>query len=184
MKAEAYAVIGSVLGLALALQVGLPAAALSASAPLPLEPLTFLLGTWGASGGGKPGEATGSATFETNLQGRIIIRTSYAAYPASDSTPASRHDDLMVIYTAEATGMRADYYDNEGHVIHYLVRVVAPGEAIFVSEVVPGAPRYRLTYKLRTDGVLAGTFEVAPPGRPDAFAQYLVWESLKVKAGG
>ena len=41
----------------------------------------------------------------------------------------------------------------------------------------PG-PRFRLTYRLGTDGIIAGSFEIAPPGKPDAFGPYLTW-SLK-----
>ncbi|MCX5753109.1 MAG: hypothetical protein NTW97_05615 [Candidatus Krumholzibacteria bacterium] len=163
--------------------IALLAAAVSAYAGVPkeLEPLEFLLGKWEASGGGKPGEAAGSATFARGLQGRVIIRTSYAEYSASAQAPASRHDDLMVIYVSDGSGIRADYYDNEGHVIRYAVMVTGPGEASFVSEIAGGAPRFRLSYKLGSDGILKGEFAMAPPGKPEAFAPYLVWESRKAK---
>jgi hypothetical protein len=56
------------------------------------------------------------------------------------------------------------------------------GEAIFVSEIVSGTPRFRLNYKLGADGLLKGEFAVAPPGKPEAFSPYLVWESRKAAA--
>jgi len=166
----------------LALGVILTSTSVHAEVPKQLEPLTFLLGEWEAAGGGQPGQGTGTAAFALGLQDRVIIRTSYASYPASKTAPASRHDDLMVIYASEGERMRADYYDNEGHVIHYTVTAAVPGEASFVSDTASGAPRFRLSYKLGPDGLLKGEFAIAPPGKPEAFARYLVWESRKAAA--
>jgi hypothetical protein len=146
--------------------------------PAELEPLGFLIGQWSASGAGQPGAASGAATFTRSLQDRVILRTSYAEYPATEAKPASRHDDLMVIYAAAGGGSRADYYDNEGHIIHYAVRSPAPREAIFLSEP-DGGPRFRLTYRLEATGVLRGEFAVSPPGAGEAFKPYLTWESRK-----
>jgi hypothetical protein len=153
------------------------AAAAQAVLPVELEPLGFLLGEWMAAGGGEPGTSSGITAFTPALQDRVILRTSHAEYPASSSGPASRHDDLVIIYSAEGGGLRADYYDNEGHVIRYVVTVVSPGEAVFTSEAAAGAPAYRLTYTLAPEAVLKGRFEIAPPERPDAFSTYLSWES-------
>jgi len=174
----------SLRGMVLVFAVMLVAVSSSAEAPKQLEPLAFLLGNWEASGSGKPGEAAGAATFARGLQDRVIIRTSYAEYPASAKALASRHDDLMIIYASEGAGIRADYYDNEGHVIHYTVTIAAPGEASFVSDIAAAAPRFRLNYKLGSDGALTGEFAIAPPGKPEAFSRYLAWESRKAGAGG
>jgi hypothetical protein len=174
--------VGHVVAAAL-LGASAAATGMQATGPTALEPLAFLLGTWEAIGSGKPGEATGRATFAPSLQDRIMIRTSYAETPGTPTAPASRHDDLLVIHAAEG-GLRADYYDNEGHVIRYAVGVPAPGAATFVSDIVSGSPRYRLAYQLGSDGILRGTFAVAPPGKPEAFAQYLSWESRKTETGG
>lgn len=148
--------------------------------PTQLAPLDFLLGDWDAAGA-KPGDASGKTTFARNLQDRIILRTNSADYPAANGKPASRHDDLMLIY-ATADAMRADYYDNEGHVIHYAVTSPAPNQAVFLSDATPSAPRFRLTYKLGSDGQLEGQFEIAPPGQADSFKPYLAWKSSKSKA--
>jgi len=169
----------SLRAIGLAFVVIAAAASVNAEAPKQLEPLTFLLGEWEASGGGQPGQGTGIATFARGLQDRVIMRTSYAEYPASKTAPASRHDDLMVIYDGDGGHIRADYYDNEGHIIHYTVTVAVSGEASFVSDAASGTPRFRLSYKLGPDGLLKGEFAIAPPGKPDAFARYLVWESRK-----
>jgi hypothetical protein len=120
--------------------------------------------------------------FTRSLQDRVIVRTNIAEYPASAGKPAYRHDDLMVIWSAAEEGVRADFYDNEGHVIHYAVRSPAPGQAVFESDASSGRPRFRLTYKLKATGMLEGEFEIAPPGSPEAYKPYLKWESRKAAA--
>lgn len=150
-----------------------------AGEPPELKPLRFLIGQWEAVGSGKPGTATGSATFASGLQERVLIRTSYAEYPARGSKPAARHDDLMVIYVDSDAQVKADYYDNEGHIIRYHVQTSPDSTAAFVSEVSPTSPRYRLTYRMGTDGLLSGSFEIAQAVNPEAFTVYLSWTSRK-----
>jgi hypothetical protein len=154
------------------------AAALGAE-PAELKPFDFLLGEWQSSGTGQPGSGTGTAVFTRGLQDRVLLRTSYAEYPAADGKPASRHDDMMVIHAAPGGEVRADYYDNEGHVIRYAVSSPATGQAVFLSEPASGAPRFRLTYTLDGSGVLRGEFATAPPGATADFKPYLQWESRK-----
>jgi hypothetical protein len=113
------------------------------------------------------------------LQDRVVLRTSYAEYPATGGQAASRHDDLMIIYAVPGAGARADYWDNEGHVIRYSVQSPAPGRAVFVSEARPGEPRYRLSYALEASDVLKGEFAIAAPAAPGSFEAYLTWESRK-----
>src|SRR5437667_12686988 len=82
----------------------------------------FILGKWTAEGGGQPGQAaSGGFSFETDLQGQILIRRSYSEYPATAAKAAFRHDDLMVIYHEPGKEAEAVYFDNEGHTIHYAV---------------------------------------------------------------
>jgi hypothetical protein len=150
---------------------------LSAGEPKGLDPFRFLIGMWQSSGGGKPGEGSGTAEFSQGLGGRIITRKSFAEYPPSAGSPGYRHEDLMVMYISNDSSVNADYFDNEGHVIRYAVRSPAPGEAVFLSPASPAAPRYRLSYSLASEGSLNGKFEVAPPGHPDEFATYLTWSS-------
>ena len=156
------------------------AAAPAASA---LEPFAFLVGEWPSTGSGQPGAGTGTATFARSLQDKVIVRTSHAEYPAAGDKPATRHDDLMVIYAAPGGGARADYYDSEGHVIRYAVQSPAPGQAIFLGDAAGGGPRFRLAYTLAAPGVLKGEFAIAPPGTPEAFKPYLTWESHKKGEG-
>jgi hypothetical protein len=161
------------IGLAIVLWTGSP----RAQGGAPLEMLQFLLGEW--EGLGEQGAATGGSAFTPAVQNRVIVRTNYSNTPASASSPASRHDDLMTIYV-EGDVVKADYFDNEGHVIRYLVQST-PGEAVFLSEVRPGEPRYRLTYTRVSATTIKGRLHVAPPGRPDQFAAYLSWNARKTR---
>jgi hypothetical protein len=149
-----------------------------AERPAQLAPFEFLLGDWEAVG--DQAGATGGFTFAPAVQDRVIVRTNYSNTPASGGTAASRHDDVMTIYV-EASIVRADYFDNEGHVIRYVAQT-REGEVRLLSEIKPSEPRYRLTYTKGSATIVKGTFEVAPPGQPEAFAPYLSWTARRVAA--
>ena len=53
-----------------------------------LDDLKFLIGDWEATGGGDPGVGKGGFSFTFDLQSKIIIRRSYAEYPATTDRPA------------------------------------------------------------------------------------------------
>lgn len=148
---------------------------LQAERPALLAPLEFLLGEWEAVG--DPSGATGGFTFAGAVQDRVIVRTNYSNTPAADGKPASRHDDVMTIYV-DGTVVKADYLDNEGHVIRYTAQV-HDGEVRFLSDATPSEPRYRLTYSKGPASTITGRFEIAPPGKPDAFANYLSWTARR-----
>jgi len=135
----------------------------------------FLLGKWVAEGGGQPGQASaGGFSFDFDLQGRVLVRRNYSEYPATGSKPAFRHDDLMVIYQEPEKGTYAEYFDNEGHVIHYAVSISEDKKTItLTSDVVSSAPRFRLLYRQRKDDSLSIEFDIAPPGKPDSFSKYV-----------
>lgn len=135
----------------------------------------FLLGDWVAEGGGAPGQATGKFSFTADLQGAVIIRKSYAEYPATKDKPAYRHDDLMVLYADAASNQpRAIFFDNEGHTINYSIRAADDGSSIeFLSEPQGASPRFRLTYQKAGADAVKLKFEIAPPGKPDLFQTYI-----------
>lgn len=114
----------------------------------PWKPLQMLSGEW-------VGDSPGACSFSFDLQRRVMVRKSYA------EGAASRHEDLMVVYLEK--GLRAIYFDNEDHVIHYTVEPGADSVR-FVNE------QYRLTYRKDGDKLLMD-FEIAAPGKP--FANYL-----------
>ena len=158
----------------LALALAVSTAAVRAAEGPPLAPLDFLLGAWEATGGGAPGSGAGTTSFERRLGNKVIVRTNHADYPATKDRPASSHDDLMVIYATSDGQIRASYYDSEGHVIDYTAET-SDGSAVFTSGNVPGAGRFRLTYKQTYAGIVSGQFEIAPAGDPQAFKSYLSW---------
>jgi hypothetical protein len=140
------------------------------------------LGEWVGEGDGLPGQGIGGSKFYLDLQDRICIRTNYAKFEATKERPAFSHDDLMVIYQ-EAGTVRAEYFDNEGHVIHYTAAFSENSNAlIFTSESKPTEPRFRLTYQKEPDEALKLKFEIAPPGKPEAFSTYIE-SKLKKKHG-
>jgi hypothetical protein len=148
----------------------LAALPLAAADSGPWQPLEFLVGDWRGEGGGGPGQGAGGFSFTWDLQKTVLVRRNYAEYPAQQGRPAARQDDLTVVYR-EGSALRADYYDNEGHIIRYRVSSPAAGVAEFLSEAAEVAPRYRLTYRKTGAESVGIQFEVAPPGKP--FATYI-----------
>jgi len=145
-----------------------------------LASLGFLVGDWVADP--RPGEGSGHFEFRFELQGKILVRRNHAELVATKRRSAGTHDDLMVVFSEGAPALiRADYFDSEGHVIRYVVEVVAKKRATFLSEESPGTPRFRLSYVALADGGLRGKFKVAPPGKPGDFAGYLDWTARRVK---
>jgi hypothetical protein len=82
---------------------------------------------------------------------------------------------MLVVYCdADTTPNRAIYFDSEGFVIHYTVAFSEKGKVLtFLSEGSPQAPRQRLTYVQNGDGTLKVKFELAPPGKPEAFVTHV-----------
>ncbi len=141
----------------------------------------FLVGEWVGDGSGQPGQGAGRFTFFYDVQNRLLIRKSFADYPAGENTPAFSHDDLMILYQ-EDTAMKAMYFDNEGHVIHYNVAVEkADSSWIFLSEPSSSSPGFRLTYKQTGSASVKLTFEIAMPGKP--FSPYLTASAHRISSG-
>jgi hypothetical protein len=136
-------------------------AAAAKTPPLPesWKPLTFLLGSWEAAGGGVPGASAGTFSFQPDVQGHVLVRRN------ASTTPGGRHEDLMVLYQVAPGSFRAIYFDNEDHVIQYAVTASdSPPSAVFVTDDTPGRPRFRLSYAINPDSTLTTRFEIAPPG--------------------
>jgi hypothetical protein len=134
----------------------------------PWERLQFLRGDWISPVSGQPGQGvSGSTTFSLELDDRLMIRRSRAEFaPGPGEARGLVHDDLLVIYQQPGeAGLRAVYFDNEGHVIHYQLQFPEPQPAVvFESEASPISPRARLVYRPAADGCLEVEFSVAAPG--------------------
>jgi len=139
-----------------------------------LDSLKFLEGSWEGKGTGDPGQSIGEFSFGFDLQGKVLIRKSFAEYPATDQRPAFRHDDMMIVYKESGKPISAIYFDNEGHVINYTVNFSDNRlSLVFLSDHTSSSPRFRLTYTKINDGSLNIKFEIAPPGKQEEFTVYL-----------
>jgi hypothetical protein len=139
----------------------------AADTPEAWKPFQFLIGDWVGSGSGKPGEGSGEFSLKFDLDQKILVRRNRDQLAPTAKQPAGAvHEDLMIIYQQPGSGaFRADYYDNEGHVIHYAISL-AEHTAVFESDEPGNATRFKLTYELKSDGLLSITFAVAGPGKP------------------
>jgi hypothetical protein len=140
---------------------------LAAEIPEAWKPFQFLIGDWVGSGSGKPGEGSGEFSLKFDLDQKVLIRRNRNQLAPTAKQPAGAvHEDLMIIYRQPGNGaFRADYFDNEGHVIHYAI-TLGEHSAVFESDEPGNATRFKLSYDLKSDGVLSIDFAIAGPGKP------------------
>jgi hypothetical protein len=144
------------------------------------KPLQFLVGTWEGKtqGGSAQAAVAGTYTFQLELRNHVLARhfsNSECKGPASFDC---EHGDLLYIYQdAAEQPLKAIYFDNEGHVIHYDVSIPSPTTAIFLSEASRPGPQFRLIYELK-DAVMSGKFQMRMPGQTD-WKSYLEWSGPK-----
>jgi hypothetical protein len=143
------------------------------SAGVPFPALQFLIGNWQVES--KSGEATAHFEFALDVQGKALVRHNHIDYPQG-----ATHDDLVVV-AQEGNATRGYYFDSDGYAGRYTITANG-AQVIFVSDPIPKVPRYRLTYTALPDGRLNAKLEVAPAGKPNAFASYLDWVAKKVSA--
>jgi hypothetical protein len=128
-------------------------------------PAQFLVGHWTGEGTGQPGNGSGAFSFAADLADHVLVRKSFADYPAADGKPAFRHDDLMLVYRDETSHrLLAIYFDSEGHVIRYTLSPAGQG-VVFLSDGAANQMRYRMTYTPTDRDHLKIKFEIASPGK-------------------
>lgn len=145
------------------------------TADTPWKKFEFLVGKWTGIAGEKDtplGAGQGGFSFESELNGKIIVRHNHAAYNSG-----TKHDDLMVIYLDPPNDTpRAIYFDTENHVIRYNLTFPSPEKVTFESDGAQPGPRFRLSYWIE-DKVLHGKFEVAAGGAE--YKSYMNWTAKK-----
>lgn len=142
----------------------------------PFQALAFLQGTWEAKANRPDGVAVvGAYSFGPELQNSIWAR--HTTTDTSCRGPASfdcAHSDLLYVYRdGSPQHLKAIYFDNEGHVIHYDVSTPSPDSALFQSDAALPGPQFRLVYELKGQ-VMSGRFQMRLPGQSD-WKSYLEW---------
>ena len=179
VKTKRDSIIGDVMKIALlAVTILLFCSALPAQQPTAApswDTWNYLIGKWVGEGTSDVGHGAGYFTFEQSLNGRVLVRRNRADYPATQNRAAVSHEDLMIVFVDPATKQtRAFYTDTEGHVIQYTASLSNNGNTLtFLSDILPAAPRFRLTYIRTKPDEMALTFEIAPPGKPDEFRKVI-----------
>jgi hypothetical protein len=156
---------------------------LCAQTPMPANPLqslAFLEGTWEAKtqGGSAGASGNGTYTFRLELADHVLARHSHAENCKAPTDFDCEHGDLLYVY-ADAPGqpLKAIYFDNEGHVIHYEVTTPDPATAVFLSDASAPGPQFRLAYTLK-DSIMTGKFQMRMPGQSE-WRSYLEWGGAK-----
>jgi len=86
--------------------------------------------------------------------------------------------DVMYVHQdAQNQPLKAIYFDNEGHVIHYDVSTPDSTTAKFISGASPSGPQFQLIYHLK-DAVMSGKFQMRMPGQAE-WKSYLEWTGAK-----
>jgi hypothetical protein len=143
----------------------------------PWEKWNFLIGEWVGEGNGQPGKGEGKFSFQTDLDGKILVRKNRTVFPATDKTPETTHTDLLIVYPGEKD-QEAIYFDNEGHTIKYSVSF-SDKSIVLTTDVSQNVPRFRLTYTTIDSKTVNIAFEMASPQKPEEFKMYLEGKAFK-----
>jgi hypothetical protein len=102
-----------------------------------LKSLSFLEGEWSAAtpGGANGPNVIGACSFKKELGGHILARHSSNSSCKGPADFDCDHGDLLYVYVdGPAQALKAIYFDNEGHVIHYNVSTPTSSSVIFLSD--------------------------------------------------
>jgi hypothetical protein len=147
----------------------------------PWEKWNYLIGEWVGEGNGQPGKGDGKFSFQTDLDGKILVRKNHTVFPATADSPAKVHDDLLIVYQGNGEGAEeAIYFDNEGHTIKYKVSLNA-NSVVLTSDINANTPRFRFSYTPTDPKTVNVSFEMASPQAPEEFKMYISGKAFKVK---
>jgi hypothetical protein len=128
------------------------------------DKVNWLTGEWKGEGSGQPGKGGGSFSFTYDLEKNILVRKSHSEYTSNDGKSDIVHEDLMIVYFVPGgKQLEANYFDNEGHIIKYLVSV-SENSVIFLSVKQDNAPVFRLSYTLLDQATVNVRFEMSSDG--------------------
>jgi hypothetical protein len=145
------------------------------------EKWNYLIGEWAGEHNGQPGQGEGQFSFQTDLDGKILVRKSHTFFPATANSADIKHDDLLIIYQSGSDGeQEAIYFDNEGHTIKYKVSFTDKS-IVLTSDIATNATRFRFTYTAIDTRSVNASFEMTSPQSPDDFKMYLSGKAFKVK---
>ncbi len=145
-----------------------------------LKALSFLEGTWSATtpGGASAPSVAGAYMFKRELGGHVLARHSTSASCKAPADFDCEHGDLLYVYPdGPGQVLKAIYFDNEGHVIHYEVTMPTRNRVVFLSDPAVPGPKFRLVYELK-ESVMSGKFQMQMPGQAD-WKSYLEWSGAK-----
>jgi hypothetical protein len=142
------------------------------------DKLGWLTGEWKGDGNVEPGKGGGTFSFSFDLEKNILVRKSHSEYTSDGTKTLTVHEDLMIIYSAPGGNkLKAIYFDNEGHIINYLVSG-SDKKVTFISEKQENIPEFRLSYTLLDPAIVNVKFEMAPDGVN--FRTYIEGNSRKI----
>ena len=159
--------------------VAAPLCAQTAATPDPWKALSFLEGTWEAKTQGGAASAAGLYTFQLELDKHILAR--HSTTDPGCKGPANfdcAHGDLLYVYEdAPGQPLKAIYFDNEGHVLHYSVSTLDATTAVFLTDPAAPGPQFKLVYELKGP-LMTGKFQMKMPGQTE-WKSYLEWSGGK-----
>lgn len=142
------------------------------------EKWNWLMGEWAGEGSGQPGQGSGTFSFQTDLDQKILVRKSHSEYPAAGNKPEIIHNDLMIIYSNNSGDpAKAIYFDNEGHTINYTISY-CDKSIVFTSERIQNFPVFRLIYVQLNNESVNTKFEFSEDGAK--FNPYVEGKSRKI----
>jgi hypothetical protein len=136
--------------------VSTPPPAPVAAAPV-FDAMKPIMGHWRGDDPAK--KSTGEYTLEPAVGGKILVRHN------TNDGPEGHHEDLMIVFATPA-GLRASYWDNEGHTINYAVEAAAD-HVEMLSDEVANMPRFKLRYDVHGPDELGIDFSIAMPGQAE-----------------
>ena len=145
-----------------------------------LQPLAFLVGNWEAKTPQNGAvQSAGTYAFQPELNNHVLAR--HTVSKAGCKGPATfdcEHTDLLYVFQdAPGEPLKAIYFDNEGHVLHYAVTTPDATTAVFLTDPAAPGPQFKLVYELKA-AVMTGKFQMKMPGQTE-WKSYLEWSGAK-----